>query len=100
MKNNSIRIWGNVTFAITQILAGFVPQIFGWGMGVGQQSASSQTPVIPAGYAFSIWGLIFALFVAYAIYQALPKNRENELLRQVGFYTLGAFLFCTVWELV
>ena len=40
MKNNSIRIWGNVTFAITQILAGFVPQIFGWGMGVGQQSAS------------------------------------------------------------
>ncbi|MGC3966647.1 MAG: tryptophan-rich sensory protein [Pirellulales bacterium] len=31
----------------------------------------------PAGYAFSIWGLIYAAFVAYAVYALTPSQRAN-----------------------
>ena len=37
---------------------------------VGRVSAENGTLVVPAGYAFSIWGLIFLLCLAYAAYGA------------------------------
>jgi hypothetical protein len=40
---------------------------------------------VPAGYAFSIWGLIFLGLIAFAVYQALPAQRENARLRRVGY---------------
>jgi len=40
---------------------------------------------VPAGYAFSIWGLIYAGLIAFAVYQALPTQRENARLRRVGY---------------
>jgi hypothetical protein len=54
--------------------------------------------VEPALYAFTIWALIFALSLAYAVYQALPTKRESPLLRRVGPLTAAAF-FCTgLWS--
>jgi hypothetical protein len=35
------------------------------------------TIVTPAGYAFSIWSLIYVGLIAFSIYQALPKNLER-----------------------
>ncbi len=40
---------------------------------------------VPAGYVFSIWGLIYLLLIAYTIYQALPAQRENPALRRTGY---------------
>ena len=35
------------------------------------------TIITPAGYAFSIWSLIYIGLIAFSIYQALPKNLER-----------------------
>jgi len=40
----------------------------------------------PAGYAFSIWGLIYALLLIFAVYQALPSQREKTFLHKIGFF--------------
>lgn len=97
---DTVRQWLNVIFAVTQILAGGLHEFTGWGRSIAGQSAGSQTAVIPATYAFSIWGFIFLFGIFYAVYQALPKQKTNELLRRIGFFTAGAFFFNTVWELV
>jgi translocator protein len=39
-----------------------------------QISNMYQTPVTPAGYAFSIWSLIYLGLIAFSIYQLLPAN--------------------------
>ncbi len=54
--------------------------------------------VEPAPYAFAVWALIFALSLAYAVYQALPANREDPLLRRIGPYTAGAFACTGLWS--
>lgn len=48
---------------------------------------SDRFPVyfVPAGYVFSIWGLIYVGIIAFAIYQSLPSQRANPLLRRVGY---------------
>lgn len=39
---------------------------------------------VPAGYVFSIWGLIYLGLIAYAVYQALPAQRDNPRLQRVA----------------
>ena len=46
----------------------------------------TSTNVVPAGYVFSIWGLIYIGIVAFAIYQALPSQRDRSSLRPVRLY--------------
>lgn len=40
---------------------------------------------VPAGYVFAIWGLIYLGLLAFAVFQALPSQRENRALRRVGY---------------
>lgn len=46
----------------------------------------------PAGYAFSIWGLIYLGLLAFGIYQLLPKQRTPALTKKIGlFFILSCF---------
>jgi hypothetical protein len=65
-----------------------------------QPFAGGDPPVIPAEYAFSIWGLIYAGAVAYATWQALPRNAARPLLRRIGWFTAIAFAATGAWVLV
>lgn len=66
-----------------------------------QEQTGRSTPLIePAPYAFSIWGVIFALSLAYAAYQALPGNRDSPLLRHIGPFTAAAFLCVGMWSVL
>jgi hypothetical protein len=44
------------------------------GADTGEISNKYSTLVTPAGYAFSIWGLIYVGLVAFGVYQLLPAN--------------------------
>jgi len=46
---------------------------------MGEVSARYTTPLTPADYAFSIWGLIFLGLLVYAGWQLLPAQRANPL---------------------
>lgn len=60
----------------------------------------SEKPLIePAGYAFVIWRVIFVGVLAFAVYQALPGQAADPLLRQVGYPAAAALAFTTVWLL-
>ncbi|MDO7876841.1 hypothetical protein Q5H93_19000 [Hymenobacter sp. ASUV-10] len=49
------------------------------GQSMGEVSAKYPTLLTPAGYAFSIWGLIYLGMVAYGIWQLLPAQRKLSL---------------------
>lgn len=53
--------------------------------GVTQADISSRFQVYftPAGYVFSIWGLIYLALIGFVVYQFLPKNRNDESLDQI-----------------
>ena len=53
--------------------------------------------IIPANYAFAIWGLIYLGLFAFAIYQVLPSQRENPNLRKTGYLLTIASLAQTIW---
>lgn len=55
------------------------------GLNTGDISDRFKIFFVPAGYVFSIWGLIYLGLIAYAIYQVLPAQRENPRLRSIGY---------------
>ena len=65
-----------------------------------QVDRGPRSPVEPAPYAFAIWGLIFALCIAYGVWQARPQVSTNPLLRRIGWPTAGAFLTIVGWSVV
>jgi benzodiazapine receptor len=55
------------------------------GQTTGEISDRFRVYFVPAGYVFSIWGLIYLALIALAVYQALPAQRENPHLRRIGY---------------
>ncbi len=76
----------NVVLSIAQLVA--ISAAVATDNGAVLQSRdAAEPPVIPAGYAFSIWSYIYPAAIAYAVYQALPRQRDNALLRRIGWRT-------------
>ena len=67
------------------------------GQNTGEISDRFQVYFVPAGYVFSIWGLISLGLIAYAIYQALPSQRENPRLRAIGWLVVLSGVANSVW---
>jgi benzodiazapine receptor len=53
--------------------------------------------VIPAGYVFSIWGLIYLLLAAFTIDQARPARSADPTLRRLGWLPVAAGLLNALW---
>lgn len=66
----------------------------------GAMSARHPTLLTPAGYAFSIWGIIFTGLVVYAGWQWLPAQRGTRLPTQLNGLLTRAVLMTTAWTLV
>jgi len=54
------------------------------GLNTGQISDRFHVYFVPAGYVFSIWGLIYLGLIAYAFYQALPAQNTNPRLQAIA----------------
>jgi benzodiazapine receptor len=55
------------------------------------------TLVTPAGYVFSIWGLIYTLLLIFVVFQALPSQRDKPFLKQINVLFVLSSVFNIVW---
>ncbi len=51
----------------------------------------------PAGWAFIIWGVIYALLLVFVIYSLLPGGRRSRRVRRIGPVFLVANIANAVW---
>jgi TspO/MBR family len=79
---------------IVNILANALPLN---GLNTGEISDRFQVYFVPAGYVFSIWGIIYIGLIAYAIYQALPSQRQNPRLQATGWWVSLSGLANIAW---
>lgn len=106
MSRDAVRQAVNVIACISVIVVNALANIVPFnGQMTGEISDRFQVYFVPAGYVFAIWGLIYLLWIAFTIYQALPSQRENERLRRIGFlfalscFWNAAWLFCWHYNL-
>jgi hypothetical protein len=100
MITDKVRQFLNLVAGLTQPVVAILANTGITGPEIGTISNQYPTYVVPAGYAFSIWSVIFSLSLGYAVYQALPSQRTNSLFRKIGFLTASAMTATSVWMLV
>ena len=67
------------------------------GKTTGEISDSFAVFFVPAGYAFSIWGLIYLGLLAYAVYQLLAPQRNDPALRSIDTFFLVSCAANILW---
>jgi hypothetical protein len=69
------------------------------GVNVGNLSNTlfASVQIIPANYAFAIWGLVYIGLIAFGIYQLQPSQRENPRLQHSGYLLAIACIAQCAW---
>lgn len=86
-----------IAMVIMNALAVFLPLA---GNSTGEISDMYPVLVTPAGYAFSIWSLIYTGMLAYVIYQALPQNWDNPRLKAISWLFVISCVFNIGWLVI
>ncbi len=97
MKDISRQISVVFTVLITLVVNGLANALPLNGQNTGQISDRFNVYFVPAGYVFSIWGLIYIGLIAFAIYQALPSQRSNPRLQATGWWIVLGGLANSAW---
>ena len=67
------------------------------GQNTGEISDRFAVYFVPAGYVFAIWFFIFVGWIAFAIYQFQPSQKESPRLRRLGYLFAISNLFNAAW---
>lgn len=95
MKSRQIlNLFGLVLMLVVNILASALPIN---NITTGAVSDSIPSLFTPAGYVFSIWGIIYLALIGFGIYQALPKQKDNPRLKRIGLWFFISSLFNSAW---
>ena len=85
----------SVILALTvNILASTLPLN---GQNTGEISDRFLVYFVPAGYVFAIWGIIYIGWIAFAIYQFQPAQKESPRLQNLGYVFAISGLFNAAW---
>lgn len=97
--NRPIADWGGniLAFLLVIVVNGMANGVPLGGQTTGEISAKYPSLFTPAGYVFSIWGLIYAGLAAFVIWQALPGQRDNERMAAVNKWFMLNCAANAVW---
>lgn len=81
----AVNIWSNL-FPLNGLNIGAISNTF-----------FADVQIIPANYAFAIWGVIYLGLFAFGIYQLLPAQRQNPEFRRVDYLLVVACVAQAIW---
>lgn len=67
------------------------------GKNTGEISDAYPTLFAPAGYVFAIWGVIYILLMVFAVFQAMPAQREKGVVEKVGYLFMLSCAANVLW---
>jgi hypothetical protein len=85
--------------AVVQIVVSGLGGSGAVGESVGVVANAYPTPLLAAGWTFAIWAVIYAGFLAYAVYQFLPGQRGREVHRRTGWWLGASAVLNPLWIL-
>jgi benzodiazapine receptor len=98
MKNRNLAVFLNiVTFVITLIVNYLSVNLPLNNLTPQQISDSFDIYFVPAGYVFSIWGLIYLGLLAFLVFQALPAQRDDNNLKKIDKWFVISNLANALW---
>ncbi|MET4684947.1 hypothetical protein [Brevundimonas faecalis] len=86
--------------AVFAVAVPVIQGLTGFGLSQAEFAAAGDQTLRVAGYAFSIWGLLYLGLLIYAGRQALPQTGESVLINRMGWPSVVAFSGIGLWIVV
>ena len=83
--------------ALATPVVAWLSQTGAFGPDQGTISDRYPTLLVAAGYAFSIWSLIFALDILHGVLQATGKRKQDRVLGRIAPATAAGFFLTAIW---
>jgi benzodiazapine receptor len=88
----------HICFFSTVIINGLAGSTtFLGGVNTAEISDANLTLITPAGYVFSIWGIIYILLAMFVVFQALPSQKEKDYTEKIGLLFILSSVINIVW---
>lgn len=98
LKQINGRRWGVVALYLVTVFVNYASATFLFGdSDTGDVSDKYSTLFTPAGYAFSIWGLIYLALGIYVAYQAFWARPDQHLYDRLAPWLMVNLLFNSLW---
>lgn len=82
------------------VMAPLVQNLTGWGLDQAEFAAQGDSTLRVEGYAFSIWGLIYAGLIAHSVRQAVPGPDASGLRARLAWPSVTALVGIGLWIVV
>jgi hypothetical protein len=86
-----------IALAVTLVLNALATTLPLGGRTTAEISDSFNILFVPAGYVFSIWGLIYLALMGFAVFQALPAQQDNRAVRATDGWFLLTCVANSLW---
>lgn len=97
LNANLLRFGNIAAFTITLVINSLANTTVLNGRTTGQVSDLHPTLITPAGYVFAIWGIIYALLLAFVVYQVLPSQKDKPYQNRIGILFILSSLLNCLW---
>lgn len=97
LKNSILKGVNISAFEITVVVNAYAGMGLINGVSTGALSNMFDTLVTPAGFAFSIWTIIYILLGVYVVFQALPSQKGKNFQSQIGPLFALSSIFNVFW---
>jgi benzodiazapine receptor len=97
-EKSLLKVTNIIAFVLTVTVNGLAGSttILG-GKNTAQISDANPTLITPAGYVFSIWGVIYILLGVFVVYQALPSEQGKSLQEKIGWLFVLSSIVNIAW---
>ncbi|MGB3405358.1 MAG: tryptophan-rich sensory protein [Microcoleaceae cyanobacterium] len=102
-NSDRLRQWLNLAAIIAafviNVISNLAP-INGLTIGEIANTLFSDVLIIPASYAFAIWGLIYLGLFSFGFYQFQSSQQQNPRIQAIGYWLVCASLAQILWVIV
>lgn len=100
LKRNPYKWWNLIAFLAMIVINALANTTLLGGKTTGEISDMYPTYITPAGYAFSIWSVIYILLAGFIYYQFRKNNESRDSVRTVGIWFIISCILNIVWILL
>jgi len=98
MKSNiALQVVNVVAFLAVVIVNALATTTLLNGRTTAEVSGLYPTLITPAGFTFSIWGIIYVLQLVFVVFQFLPRHRQDTFHRQIAYLFALSSVFNIMW---
>ncbi|MBM3187637.1 MAG: tryptophan-rich sensory protein [Chloroflexi bacterium] len=97
-SSNPLLPWLNAaSTVVTIVVNGLANSLALNGVTTGEVSDRYPTYFVPAGYVFSIWGVIYLGLLGFSVFQLLPSEETRRDMERIGYRYIATGVANIIW---